>query len=209
MHVTGHTSRSEVGIGEADSLAFGSCQSMVKCGHMPDSTRSSPLHRSALGRARQCVVLSPAGQVVRPLIDALQGRGFELTFAEDLPGVMVILATQDVGLVLIVQPEQFARLGQLIDAIGQYHPHVKCWRYDTDGRGPGKLAAVNGEFAHGGEDKPPVSAQHVVPEPAPAQRKGLSSSLAEASGSSLITQQELAMLLAGDDDEHSPLRGED
>lgn len=131
------------------------------------------------------------------LIDALERRGLTLSFAENLPQVMVALATADVKLVLVVEPGEFARLGELLQAIHVYHPQTTCWRYEAEENGPGRLAKLNAPAdARPAEDRPTDTKDAAAGHEEPRARNNFYA--ATGGNGSMITEEELTMLLASD-----------
>lgn len=86
-----------------------------------------------------------------PLIKALASRGFETVVVRDEPGVMVGLSASpgDAPVLIVVEPNCWARLGELLHAVRVYHGGVRCWQYSRAEHAAGRLSSL--EIELGGE----------------------------------------------------------
>ena len=152
-----------------------------------------------------------------PLLKALGGRGLEPVVVSDAPGVMLELARlserrAERRVLVIVEPERWGRLGELMCAVQSHHGGVHCWHYADRGEGEPRLTQLDQRFcgpildhAAGGSV---TGGRHEADEDGGAEplgritkrRRTVDQLLVKAPGHELtareiVTQQELTMLL--------------
>ena len=87
----------------------------------------------ANGSAMRCLLLATRGRDVPPeLTSGLQQRGVTTDTTFDLPAVMVRLARQRFGTLVILDPPAWPQLDALAAAVRRYHPGVALWQYRFD-----------------------------------------------------------------------------
>lgn len=164
----------------------------------------SPAVEAAQG---SCLVLVHAdAPAPDALLKALGSRGLLPQVISDEPGVMAALAglTGPRRVVVIVEPQRWERLAELVRAVQTYHHDVLCWQYVQQGGEPGRLSrldkSMNGPAdanGHGGQDDRgedrPVGQLL-------GRRRALDRLVVRVPGRTLstreiVTQQELTMLL--------------
>jgi hypothetical protein len=112
-------------------------------------------------RLCRCVVLvSPRGQLPRPLLRGLEHRGAVAIVATDAPAALVDLAYSRAGALIVQDPDDHLMVDDLLAAVHRYFPKTTCWRYDTSVRGEAALSRLNG---HAGNGHAPAPAQTAPP----------------------------------------------
>lgn len=153
----------------------------------------------------RCVVLVGKG-VPRPdrLLEGLRKRGAQVELVHDAPAVMVELA-EGAQVVVVNEPRTVRRLPELLAAVRKYYPRAGCWRFEAVGpSGQSQLSAIDTLAASPISEEPPHAAPRSNGKPslpaAPARTNGrrarAKAPLAEEAPPSLISDEELAMLLA-------------
>ncbi len=170
---------------------------------------SSPSNTSAKAResrgGAQCIVLCDPAREPHELIAALRKRGVAATVVGHPMQVMLELARHPARVIVVDQPRQLPRLGELVDALDTYYPQVARWGYRHASNGSTKLERLEGALT----PKEPSAATDVAGdsrEPTPAERAAMKLRLmdeepgqaldeAPDTGGPLITRDELEMLL--------------
>lgn len=165
----------------------------------------------------RCVVWVRTGcSVPTDLLGALSKRGVSTVVVVEPAGVMVELARQATGALIVVEPGSQPHLKALVQAVTTYHPKTARWCYQTrQPSGKAQLSKLNGQAPEGDTHLAPPEAQ-THPGTAPADKAQPASPLGqvhsqgsserirslivkvnapEGIGEPLITEEELAMLL--------------
>jgi hypothetical protein len=182
--------------------------------HVPPQPQATG-NPSPLGA--RCVVLV-GKNVPRPdrLLEGLRKRGAQVELVHDAPAVMVGLA-EGAQVVVVNEPRTVRRLPELLAAVRKYYPGAGCWRFEAVGpSGQSQLAAIDTAAASPIPEEPPHPAPRSngkPPAPAPpappaktnGRRARAKAPPVEEAPPSLISDEELAMLLAplptGDENE--------
>lgn len=181
-----------------------------------DSTRSG-------GSAACCLIWLPAGyDAPADLLEGLRRRGVGVREAHDAPSVMAGLSRgggRRIKVVVVVEPDVLRDADDLVAAVRAYHPKVAVWRFSRGARPPldkwsgGEAAGGNGRTTVRGvaEAEPPSVGEAAVAEGAaaiddpPASRdSGTKGGESEGEHEPLLTDEELAMLLGGDEEDDRP-----
>jgi len=157
------------------------------------------------------VVLMPGGtEVNAPLLKALAGRGLPPVVVSDEPGVMSELAKLSQRraqrrVLVIVEPERWARLGELVCAVQSHHSRVHCWHYAERGEGAPLLTHLDQRFAGPTatadaksqviEDDETEPLGQITRRRRTVDRLLVKAPGREMSAREIVTQQELTMLL--------------
>lgn len=167
--------------------------------------------------ARRCVVWVPCGHVApADLLGGLSRRDVSLTIVTEPARVMVELARQTTGVLIVVEPGGQPSLHELIRAVKTYYPRTVRWCYQArPAPGEGQLCKLNGQ-ADAGTDR--AQRQNSPPTQAKPQDEGASQDsplgrvhrtetherirslvvkveAPDGLGEPLISEEELAMLL--------------
>lgn len=176
--------------------------------HLPADAGSAP---------GGCLVLVPGGESSPvQLLSALTSRALSAHVVHDEPGVMAGLAKLGGGrrVLVIVEPERWSRLGELVCAVQAYHRDVLCWQFvEHNGSGP-RLAMLDqsvpgpggawADQAGAGGSEPPAGGGGQpgagVIGMADRRRRAIDDLVVKVPGRTLstrevVTQQELTMLL--------------
>jgi len=97
----------------------------------------------------RCVVLTGAsGMAPADLLAGLSHRGVNTVVVSDPAAVMVEMARQKTGVLVVVHPDKHPWLKELADAIRAYHPRCVRWGYDEseNGKSP-RLYPLNEQSA--------------------------------------------------------------
>ncbi|MEO0475434.1 MAG: hypothetical protein AAF085_05585 [Planctomycetota bacterium] len=131
------------------------------------------------------------------LLRALTARGLTPTIVHDEPGAMLALAEDAERrlarrVLIVIEPDQWARLGELAAAVRAFHTPVHCWQFDvTDGAVP-KLSSLE---ADAGVDDGHAPVGRIRKRARPVDRLLVSAPGRELTTREVVTQQELTMLL--------------
>ena len=80
----------------------------------------------------RCLVLvCDETTIIQDLLSGLIKRGTRLQVVHDPCHLLVELAREPTGLVILAQPQQVSGLRELIVALRRYYPHTACWRCET------------------------------------------------------------------------------
>jgi|GEM_PF-1775689 len=184
-------------------------------------------HGARGGTVRRAVVLHPPGTDLPPVLArALHTRGIETVATSEPMLAMAHLCApgSSVRAVLLVDPRACLGAGELVGAVSRFRPATACWVYEGT---PGEpLRSVRGDDAARWVEQPtpepvqaPKSAQPArspnPPKPAPELRltgdaegeippyfgdhSAPDPEHGPASGRTILTDEELAMLLADDE----------
>jgi hypothetical protein len=120
----------------ADSCGKIVTMSRQKGKHAPATTGgSASAAANAKAVALRCLMLVPRGHAApADLLDGLTRRGVSVREVTDSPVVMVTLARQSHGMLVVIEPAAWSDLPHLIAAVRRYHPSVAVWRYRHDGQ---------------------------------------------------------------------------
>ncbi len=161
----------------------------------------------------RCMLLVGTGAVPSNLVAALDQRGITVGITRTAPEVMAELAGGQVASVVVVEPERQARAQELYDAARAYHPQVRFWAYAP--QAPGREATLSDFADNSGQTLEKAgSAANPCYSPAYQESHTCSNVTGESSSDiglrppadttdddpSLVTEQELAMLLGPDSD---------
>jgi hypothetical protein len=176
----------------------------------------SPNHDADPPSASRCILWLPRGyDAPIDLVRGLQQRHVPIHEVHDAPSVMLRLARQRSfggSVLVLVEPQALRHHQQLVDAARKYHPDVPVWRYRWSDR------PVISKWDNGGAPRPAdasdepadESAMHTetlsrldeVTIDAGTQAADLAPQSHDADdGESLLTDEELAMLLGDDVDD--------
>ncbi|MEM6259262.1 MAG: hypothetical protein AAGI37_13340 [Planctomycetota bacterium] len=141
------------------------------------------------GRSESCATL----------LQALSARGLSPVVVDDVPAVMVALAElMRRGLqrqvLIVVEPDLWTHLDELLSAVRSFHGSVHCWRFDAADQARPMLSALR--TTHGDQadsEASPVGKIHKRPRS--IDRLLVSAPGDPASTREVVTQQELTMLL--------------
>ncbi len=128
---------------------------------------------------------APAG-----LLNALAMRGLRVTVVVDAAAALREIIRGGVALLVLHESHRLGRVGELLDTLDRYHPHLRAFRFGEGGE-------------HGGADRSePGADDRLIALGAPA-KAGTSASDASDVLSSRVTvsEAELAMLLGPADDD--------
>jgi len=167
--------------------------------------------------ARRCVVwVSPGNSAPADLLGGLSRRGVAVAVVAEPARVMVELARQATGALIVVEPGSQPYLGELIRAVKTYYPKTARWCYQaSQASAEGQLSKLNGQ-ADAATARSPVQASPPPPSAQKADDPFLGNPLGrvhqtgmrdrvrslvvkveapDGLGEPLITEEELAMLL--------------
>lgn len=137
------------------------------------------------------------------LLRALSARGLMPELAHDEAGAMVALAglaerRMARRVLIVVEPEAWTRLDQLMQAVCVYHTTVYCWQFDMrDGADP-MLSQLDVSAYHSSLSDDPAlvgPVGRIRRRTRPVDRLLVSPLGDEPSTREVVTQQELTMLL--------------
>jgi len=143
-------------------------------------------------------VLVPAG-MDEPvsLIKALASRGFETDVVRDEPSVMLGLSASsgDAPVLIVVEPQCWSRLDELVHAVRVYYDAVRCWQYSRAEHAAGRLSSLEielgGESTGGGSG----AAGQILNRHRSVEDLLVKLPEGPMSAHEVVTQQELTMLL--------------
>jgi len=137
---------------------------------------------------RAVVLASPDHPEPSKLLHGLKTRRISASVAGSAYAAMLRMAEDAPGVLVVHEPASHVRLPRLLAAIAVYYPDTILWQYrESDGSGLTRLASQE------------VLAE-ITADATPAQSKPPPQAADEDSGP-LLTSDELAMLLAPDEDE--------
>ena len=143
-------------------------------------------------RSKVCCVLlaAPGGPDPGPLLCGLRDRGVQVRLAANAPNALVELATHPGGILIVFQPQEVNRSGELVAAVRRYFPSVQCRQYFQDGQeSDPRLVA----FPDEGQSQSSQAARETGADlTAPGQTDCAS---LEPGATSVVTEEELAMLI--------------
>lgn len=176
-------------------------------------------NKAALAAGTRCVVLvGSAGSAPADLLSGLSRRGVSTTVVVEPAGVMVELAKENNGILVVVDPDNQPWLDDLIQAVRHYHPRTVRWCYRRPHpSGQAQLLPLT-DRTHTGNgqnhptpapvSEPDVSAHYTLPNPrsplgrvqSQVPRERMRSLVVKVQGPTevgepLISEEELAMLL--------------
>lgn len=162
-------------------------------------------HANASPTGGSVVLRRAEGGGCEVLLRALKARGLEPIVVHDEPDAMLAFATLAArGLsrqvLIVVEPTEWPKLDELVDAMRSHHPAAYRWRFDPHGRGGAMLSPLS-DASHDHADDP-SSATLSDGEPVGRLRRRtrpvdrlLVSPGRTLSTREVVTQQELTMLL--------------
>lgn len=108
---------------------MGMGESRPQTANAPTAARTTPV--------RRCVLWVSPSDPQPTLISRLEGRGVMLSTVAWAVQVIVELAREDVGVLIICQPQPQPRVDDLLAVVQRYYPGVALWQYqETADRGP-------------------------------------------------------------------------
>lgn len=134
------------------------------------------------------------------LLRALASRGLAPEVVKDEPAAMLALAGTgrrgvERRVLVVVEPRQWGRLGELVAAVRTFHRGVYCWQFATQADAEPMLSPI--EVAPGEADAHDVAGPIGVirRRPRAVDQLLVSGSDRELSTREVVTRQELTMLL--------------
>lgn len=149
-----------------------------------------------------CLVLVAEGQdAPKALLAALASRGLAPSTVHDEPAVMTALAGKTDGrrVLVVVEPEVWPRLDELLYAVGVYHGDVLCWQFKPQVDASPQLSALkrdaitSADGANSADEAGPIG--QILGRPRPVDALLVKVPGLPASSRDIVTPQELSMLL--------------
>lgn len=155
-----------------------------------------------------CVLLVPPEMdTPQALVRALGSRELSAKVVHDEPAVMEALSEMDEArrVLVVVEPDRWPRLAELVHAVRSFHGSVLCWQYKAVDDSPGRLSMLDHTLVMRPQAKK-LDQDALESETGPIgqilghRRRPLDKLLTRVPGRPLtsreiVTQQELTMLL--------------